>query len=77
MSRGPGRIQRAIAELFDAKPDGRFTTRELASHAYPGAEIGKSQIDAVLRAIPSITPAITACRVGASDRFGWHHVWGR
>lgn len=77
MSRGPGRIQRAIAAAFDAQPTRRFTTRELAALAYPGTEIGKTQINGVLHAIPTITPALTACRVGATDRLGWHHVWGR
>jgi hypothetical protein len=40
MSRGPGRIERAIRELFDAHPDLAFVTDELAEHCYPDA-IGK------------------------------------
>ena len=77
MSRGPGHVQRTIAAAYDAEPNRRFTTRQLAALAYPGVEIGKPQTDAVLRAIPSISPALTFCRVGAKGRFGWHHVWGR
>jgi hypothetical protein len=35
MSRGPGRIERAITALFAAEPDGAFTVAELALHIYP------------------------------------------
>jgi hypothetical protein len=34
VSRGPGRIERAIRALFDTAPDWAFTTDELASHCY-------------------------------------------
>lgn len=52
MSRGPGRIERAIRELFDAHPDLAFVTDELVEHCYPeavGAIERKHQV-AVLRA---------------------------
>src|SRR5262245_59130288 len=35
MSKGPGRIQRAISAAFEAEPDNAFTTLELCEHAYP------------------------------------------
>jgi hypothetical protein len=35
MSRGPGRIERAITALFAAEPDGAFTVAELALRIYP------------------------------------------
>jgi hypothetical protein len=35
MSRGPGRIERAIRALLDANPDRAFTTDELCEHCYP------------------------------------------
>jgi hypothetical protein len=38
MSRGPGRVERAIRELFDAHPDKAFVTDELCEHCYPNAE---------------------------------------
>ena len=51
MSRGPGRIERAIRALFDAHPDGAFTTWELAAHCYPEAQaIERKHEVAVLRA---------------------------
>jgi hypothetical protein len=34
MSRGPGRIERAIRELFDASADRAFFTWELVFHCY-------------------------------------------
>ncbi|MEO9340477.1 hypothetical protein ABFT80_23990 [Mesorhizobium sp. SB112] len=77
MSRGPGRIQRSINAAFDAAPSRRFTTRELAAFAYPGKEVGRSEMVATTRAINKITPALTFCRVPATGRLGWHHVWGR
>lgn len=77
MSRGAGHVQRTIAAAFVANPAGNFTTRELAALAYPGVAIERRHTNAVIRAVPTITPALTFCRVGAKGRFGWHHVWGR
>lgn len=37
MSRGPGRIERAIKELFAANPDLAFGVVDLVEHCYPGA----------------------------------------
>jgi hypothetical protein len=37
MSKGPGRIERAIRELFDDNPDLAFVTDELCEHCYPAA----------------------------------------
>lgn len=77
MSRGPGHVQRTVAAAFEAEPKGRFTTRQLAALAYPGETIERRHLNAVTRAIAKVTPALTFSRVGARDRFGWHHVWGR
>jgi hypothetical protein len=54
MSRGPGRIERAIRELFDAHPDEAFVTVELAEHCYPGVAIKKKHMVAVLRAAQNV-----------------------
>jgi hypothetical protein len=40
MSKGPGRIERAIRQLFDAHPDLAFVTDELCEHCYPDKEFG-------------------------------------
>src|SRR5215469_15240361 len=37
MSRGPGRIERAIKAAFDAEPARVFTTEYLCTHVYAGA----------------------------------------
>jgi hypothetical protein len=51
MSRGPGRIERAIRELFRTHPDLAFITDELAEHCYPEERpIERKHQVAVLRA---------------------------
>jgi hypothetical protein len=51
MSRGPGRIERAIRELLDAHPDLAFVTDDLVEHCYPGvAPIERKHQVSVLRA---------------------------
>src|SRR3954454_965216 len=51
MSRGPGRVQRGIEELFQNNPSATFTTEDLVAHVYPGINrIEKSHRVAVLRA---------------------------
>jgi hypothetical protein len=51
MSRGPGRIERAIRELFDAHPDFAFVTDELVEHCYSDVRpIERKHQVAVLRA---------------------------
>src|SRR5579872_2150128 len=54
MSRGPGRIERAIRTLFDANPELAFVTEELCEHCYPGVAVEKRHQVAVLRAARSI-----------------------
>ena len=51
MSRGPGRIEQAIATAFERHPQRSFTTDELVAIAYPGVRrIAKKHRVAVLRA---------------------------
>jgi hypothetical protein len=55
MSRGPGRIERAIEAAFAAEPDNAFNTLDLCEHAYPGVNrIDKKHRVAVLRALKRI-----------------------
>jgi hypothetical protein len=52
VSRGPGRLERAIRALCDANPDAVFTTEELVAHCYPAApEIERKHLVAVRRAM--------------------------
>jgi hypothetical protein len=51
MSRGPGRIERAIRELLDAHPNLAFVTDDLVRHCYSGVEtIERKHQVSVLRA---------------------------
>jgi hypothetical protein len=51
MSRGPGRIERAIAVILNTEPDNAFTTEELCERIYCGVNrVEKKHRVAVLRA---------------------------
>jgi hypothetical protein len=55
MSRGPGRIERAIEAVFAAEPDNAFTTEDLCDRVYNGANgVEKKHRVAVLRAVKNI-----------------------
>ena len=69
MSRGPGRVERAISEAFESEPDRQFYIRDLCRSAYP--EEAKSWPEgnppekrrrAVLRAATNV-----------AQRMDWHH----
>jgi hypothetical protein len=68
MSRGPGRIERAIRALFDAHPDEAFVTDELCEHCYPEVRpIERKHQVAVLRAAKQVIehdPDWTAWQIG-------------
>jgi hypothetical protein len=52
MSKGPGRVQRAILGLIEAEPDGAWTIADLCRDAYPGAnQIERKHRVAVLSAL--------------------------
>jgi hypothetical protein len=60
MSRGPGRIERAIRELFDARPPdgyGGFSAEAMCEYVYPGVAIERKHRVAVLRAAHKIVAA--------------------
>jgi aminoglycoside phosphotransferase len=57
MSRGPGKIERAIEAAIDAEPDNAFTVEDLCVHVYRLRRItapSKAQRVAVLRAVKSV-----------------------
>jgi hypothetical protein len=68
MSRGPGRIQRSIAGLIAAEPDGAWSYEDLAVQTYGAAT--RASLSAVGRAIAGMTLPGTwrAARAGVSDR---------
>jgi hypothetical protein len=54
MSKGPGRIMRAINAAIAAEPKRRFTYEELAAQAYGGEPITRPRLIAVRRAVKSL-----------------------
>lgn len=54
MSKGPGRIECALAAIFDGEPDNAFTTEELCEKAYPGCYIEKKHRVSVIRAVSQL-----------------------
>ena len=55
MSKGPGRVQRAISALIDGDPDGAWTTADICRAVYPDDEIDKKHRVAVLYALRHMT----------------------
>ncbi|WP_440408689.1 hypothetical protein [Neorhizobium petrolearium] len=78
MSRGPGRIQREIMAALEADPHRRLTTAEIAAIVY-GDPVEDWHLETVSRSLRTLAPrlGLSKCRVAASGRFGWHHLWGR
>jgi hypothetical protein len=77
MSRGPGRIERAIRELLDAHPDLAFVTDDLVRHCYPGIPaIERKHQVSVLRAAHKVITGDRdwyATRIDGQGR-GWVFV---
>jgi hypothetical protein len=70
MSRGPGRIERAIRELLDTSPDRAFMTADLAKHCFAGADwIERKHEVSVLRAVRKIV-------ADDPDWCSWRRQWG-
>lgn len=61
MSRGPGRIERAVGAAFEANPSRTFTVAELAAVAYPDA--------------PAIEKRHRVAVIRAADRVSWRLDW--
>ncbi len=55
MSRGPGKIERAIEAVFAAEPDDAFTSADLCDRVYPGLnKVEKKHRVAVIRAAKNV-----------------------
>lgn len=74
-----GRIQSAIAAIFAANPQARFTVRQLAARIYPGEEITRSHTNAIGVTLRRIAPemGLHRSRAHMPNRLGWHFVYGR
>lgn len=76
MSRGPGRVERALRDAFRARPDDCFTTDELCQIAYgAGALSVKSERVAVLRAANKIFATELEIGVLRGEARGGELVW--
>jgi hypothetical protein len=78
MSKGPGRIQRAIAALIEAEPDGAWTAADLCLIAYPHSQtVMRMRFISVLRALHAMKLPGTWIfgRASSSDRRRW--LWDR
>ena len=79
MGRGPGRVQRALIDVFAKFPDRRFTIEELAENVYPGANLSDVHTDTVRRALAKLEPSLELhrCRIGKCNKRGWRYIIGR
>jgi hypothetical protein len=73
MSKGPGRVQRAISALIAAEPDGAWSYEELCGLIYPEARpVTRAQLGAVGRALKRMTlPGTWMTGGGWGDRRSW------
>lgn len=71
MSRGPGKLQRAILTMMDREPGGAWTVEDLCERVYLGVDqIEKKHRVAVLRAVRSIVEAGEDWGLFQSDNTG-------
>jgi hypothetical protein len=75
MSKGPGRIERAIAAILDAEPDNAFTTEDLCKRIYKVEEVEKRHRVAVLRAAANVMKRRDVMRIWKSDTLGETKVY--
>jgi hypothetical protein len=73
MSRGPGRIQKALLAIFEAQPQRRFTTQELAAKVLD-PEPTASHIETVRQALSKLN--LNKSRSGHPKSGGWTYLWG-
>jgi hypothetical protein len=79
MSRGPGRVERAIEALLlrGKKIDNAYTTEELCEHVFPKTEVERKHRVAVLRAAHRLRqrPGCEDLHVMEGDNLGCTSVW--
>jgi len=71
MSRGPGRVERAIKAAFDAEPTRVFTTEYLCTHVYTGAtRIEKKHRVSLIRAAKRVLQRELGWRMSRTHKPG-------
>ena len=72
MSKGPRRIERAIAELLDREPDNTFTTEELCEKIYRTKHVERKHRIAVVQAAASFAKRRDTLHIWKSRNLGTH-----
>lgn len=85
MSRGPGSVQRALAEVFELTPNTRFSVDELAQLAFPDTLIEEKHRVSTRRAVRALQASlgVKRFRQGFSPRskrqraehLGWRYEY--
>lgn len=77
MSKGPGRVQRAITDLFAQNPGKRFRTSEIAAHVFTTPE--QWHVTNISRTMRKLAPklGLTKCRAHHPGSKGWENLWGK
>lgn len=76
MSKGPGRIERAIEESLVGNPDQAPTTEELCEVAYPGLnQVEKKHRVAVIRAAKNVCLRVPGWGYSISEAHGGTLIW--
>ena len=70
MSKGPGRIERAIAEILDREPDNAFTTEDLCEKIYRTKHVERNHRIAVMRAAANLAKRRDNMRIWRSSNLG-------
>jgi len=77
MSKGPGRVQQAIANLFAQNPGKRFRTSEIAAYVFTTPE--PWHVTNISRTMRTLAPklGLSKCRAAHSHSKGWEYLWGK
>jgi hypothetical protein len=75
MSKGPGRIELAIAAILDRSPDNAFTTEELCVRIYRTKQVEKKHRIAVRRAADSLAKRRDTLRKLSSRNLGRSQIY--
>jgi hypothetical protein len=70
MSKGPGKIQRAILELFELEPENMMDSIEIAARVFDQNPVGQSETVSTRRALRGLADRGLLVDMGRHWRFG-------
>lgn len=70
MSKGPGKVQQAIIELFESEPDGMFDSIEIAARIHDLNPVSESQAVSTRRALRGLAERGVVVDMGHGWRGG-------